>query len=75
MTLSKKPIALNIICEKVNKYEYKLASEDMELIFLNCFEYHPHNTSDAKAGMRLQAFSYSGLKTWTSCHTWECGSS
>ncbi|XP_066198096.1 bromodomain adjacent to zinc finger domain protein 1A isoform X2 [Saccopteryx leptura] len=55
----KKPIALNIIREKVNKCEYKLASEfidDIELMFSNCFEYNPRNTSEAKAGMRLQAF-------------------
>ncbi|KAM8783060.1 bromodomain adjacent to zinc finger domain protein 1A isoform 2-T2 [Rhynchonycteris naso] len=55
----KKPIALNIIREKVNKCEYKLASEfidDIELMFSNCFEYNPRNTSEAKAGMRLQTF-------------------
>ncbi|XP_004867628.1 bromodomain adjacent to zinc finger domain protein 1A [Heterocephalus glaber] len=55
----KKPIALNIIREKVNKCEYKLASEfiaDIELMFSNCFEYNPRNTSEAKAGARLQAF-------------------
>ncbi|XP_032618737.1 bromodomain adjacent to zinc finger domain protein 1A isoform X1 [Chelonoidis abingdonii] len=55
----KKPIALNIIREKVNKCEYKLASEfieDIELMFSNCFEYNPRNTSEAKAGIRLQAF-------------------
>ncbi|XP_043840631.1 bromodomain adjacent to zinc finger domain protein 1A [Dromiciops gliroides] len=55
----KKPIALNIIREKVNKCEYKLASEfieDVELMFSNCFEYNPRNTSEAKAGTRLQAF-------------------
>ncbi|KAM5176466.1 bromodomain adjacent to zinc finger domain protein 1A isoform 3-T3 [Callospermophilus lateralis] len=55
----KKPIALNIIREKVNKCEYKLASEfidDIELMFSNCFEYNPRNTSEAKAGSRLQAF-------------------
>ncbi|XP_062432001.1 bromodomain adjacent to zinc finger domain protein 1A isoform X2 [Rhea pennata] len=55
----KKPIALNIIREKVNKCEYKLASEfieDIELMFSNCFEYNPRNTSEAKAGTRLQAF-------------------
>uniref|UniRef100_A0A8C8VNZ0 Bromodomain adjacent to zinc finger domain protein 1A n=1 Tax=Pelusios castaneus TaxID=367368 RepID=A0A8C8VNZ0_9SAUR len=55
----KKPIALNIIREKVNKCEYKLASEfieDVELMFSNCFEYNPRNTSEAKAGIRLQAF-------------------
>ncbi|XP_019407199.1 PREDICTED: bromodomain adjacent to zinc finger domain protein 1A, partial [Crocodylus porosus] len=55
----KKPIALNIIREKVNKCEYKLASEfieDIELMFANCFEYNPRNTSEAKAGTRLQAF-------------------
>ncbi|XP_063146106.1 bromodomain adjacent to zinc finger domain protein 1A [Candoia aspera] len=55
----KKPIALNIIREKVNKCEYKVASEfieDVELMFSNCFEYNPRNTSEAKAGTRLQAF-------------------
>ncbi|XP_042311899.1 bromodomain adjacent to zinc finger domain protein 1A [Sceloporus undulatus] len=55
----KRPIALNIIREKVNKCEYKLASEfieDVELMFSNCFEYNPRNTSEAKAGTRLQAF-------------------
>ncbi|KAF6128958.1 bromodomain adjacent to zinc finger domain 1A [Phyllostomus discolor] len=55
----KKPIALNIIREKVNKCEYKFASEfidDIELMFSNCFEYNPRNTSEAKAGTRLQAF-------------------
>ncbi|GAB1297436.1 Bromodomain adjacent to zinc finger domain protein 1A [Apodemus speciosus] len=55
----KKPIALNIIREKVNKCEYKLASEfidDIELMFSNCFEYNPRNTSEARAGTRLQAF-------------------
>ncbi|NXW94953.1 BAZ1A protein, partial [Alopecoenas beccarii] len=55
----KKPIALNIIREKVNKCEYKYASEfidDIELMFSNCFEYNPRNTSEAKAGTRLQAF-------------------
>ncbi|XP_006891637.1 PREDICTED: bromodomain adjacent to zinc finger domain protein 1A [Elephantulus edwardii] len=54
----KKPIALNIIREKVNKCEYKLASEfidDIELMFSNCFEYNPRNTSEAKAGTRLQS--------------------
>ncbi|XP_028725543.1 bromodomain adjacent to zinc finger domain protein 1A isoform X1 [Peromyscus leucopus] len=58
----KKPIALNIIREKVNKCEYKLASEfidDIELMFSNCFEYNPRNTSEAKAGTRLQAFFHS----------------
>ncbi|KAG8126266.1 putative Bromodomain adjacent to zinc finger domain protein [Naja naja] len=55
----KKPIALNIIREKVNKCEYKVASEfieDVELMFSNCFEYNARNTSEAKAGTRLQAF-------------------
>uniref|UniRef100_A0A8D2L7U3 Bromodomain adjacent to zinc finger domain protein 1A n=1 Tax=Varanus komodoensis TaxID=61221 RepID=A0A8D2L7U3_VARKO len=55
----KRPIALNIIREKVNKCEYKLASEfieDIELMFSNCFEYNQRNTSEAKAGTRLQAF-------------------
>uniref|UniRef100_A0A8C5WYW1 Bromodomain adjacent to zinc finger domain protein 1A n=2 Tax=Laticauda laticaudata TaxID=8630 RepID=A0A8C5WYW1_LATLA len=55
----KKPVALNIIREKVNKCEYKVASEfieDVELMFSNCFEYNARNTSEAKAGTRLQAF-------------------
>lgn len=30
--------------------------EDIELMFANCFEYNPRNTSEAKAGTRLQAF-------------------
>lgn len=30
--------------------------EDIELMFSNCFEYNPRNTSEAKAGTRLQAF-------------------
>uniref|UniRef100_H0WKB5 Bromodomain adjacent to zinc finger domain protein 1A n=1 Tax=Otolemur garnettii TaxID=30611 RepID=H0WKB5_OTOGA len=62
----KKPIALNIIREKVNKCEYKLASEfidDIELMFSNCFEYNPRNTSEAKAGIRLQAFFIFRLKS------------
>ncbi|KAK2499514.1 hypothetical protein MC885_000699, partial [Smutsia gigantea] len=44
----KKPIALNIIREKF--------IDDIELMFSNCFEYNPRNTSEAKAGTRLQAF-------------------
>nr|XP_033807234.1 bromodomain adjacent to zinc finger domain protein 1A [Geotrypetes seraphini]XP_033807235.1 bromodomain adjacent to zinc finger domain protein 1A [Geotrypetes seraphini]XP_033807236.1 bromodomain adjacent to zinc finger domain protein 1A [Geotrypetes seraphini] len=58
----KHPIALNVIREKVNKCEYKLASEfinDIELMFSNCFEYNPHHTNEAKAGARLQAFFFS----------------
>ncbi|KAF3830749.1 hypothetical protein GH733_004749 [Mirounga leonina] len=43
----KKPIALNIIPEFI---------DDIELMFSNCFEYNPRNTSEAKAGTRLQAF-------------------
>lgn len=30
--------------------------DDIELMFSNCFEYNPRNTSEAKAGTRLQAF-------------------
>jgi hypothetical protein len=30
--------------------------DDIELMFSNCFEYNPRNTSEAKAGSRLQAF-------------------
>ncbi|XP_056401374.1 bromodomain adjacent to zinc finger domain protein 1A [Hyla sarda] len=55
----KRPIALNIIREKVNKCEYKSAYEflaDVELMFSNCFEYNPVNSNEAKAGVRLQAF-------------------
>lgn len=58
----KRPIALNIIREKVNKCEYKIASEfidDIELMFANCFEYNPVQTSEAKAGARLQVFFHS----------------
>ncbi|MEE6493196.1 hypothetical protein FKM82_016759 [Ascaphus truei] len=54
-----KPIALNIIREKVNKCEYKLASEfteDIELMLSNCFEYNHLNSNEAKAGLRLQSF-------------------
>ncbi|XP_073410330.1 bromodomain adjacent to zinc finger domain protein 1A-like, partial [Dendrobates tinctorius] len=55
----KKPIALNIIREKVNKCEYKSASEfvaDIELMFSNCFEYNNVDSNEAKAGVRLQSF-------------------
>ncbi|XP_064421034.1 bromodomain adjacent to zinc finger domain protein 1A [Latimeria chalumnae] len=58
----KNPIALNIIREKVNNCEYKLASkfvEDIELMFSNCFEYNSRHTNEAKAGARLQAFFHS----------------
>ncbi|RXM94355.1 E2F-associated phosphoprotein [Acipenser ruthenus] len=57
-----KPIALNIIREKVNSCEYHMASdfiEDVELMFANCLEYNPRNTNEAKAGVRLQAFFHS----------------
>ena len=30
--------------------------DDIELMFSNCFEYNPRNTSEARAGTRLQAF-------------------
>ncbi|CAJ0944334.1 unnamed protein product [Ranitomeya imitator] len=55
----KTPIALNIIREKVNKCEYKSASEfvaDIELMFSNCFEYNNIDSNEAKAGVRLQSF-------------------
>ncbi|KAG8560770.1 hypothetical protein GDO81_015120 [Engystomops pustulosus] len=55
----KRPIALNIIREKVNKCEYKTASEfvaDVELMFSNCFEYNHVTSNEAKAGVRLQSF-------------------
>lgn len=61
----KKPIALSIIREKVNNCEYKTASEfvdDVKLMFSNCFEYNPSNTSEAQAGTRLQAFFHSELQ-------------
>ncbi|XP_075048799.1 bromodomain adjacent to zinc finger domain protein 1A isoform X2 [Mixophyes fleayi] len=54
-----RPIALNIIREKVNKCEYKSASEfveDIELMFSNCFEYNHVNSNEAKAGIRLRSF-------------------
>nr|DBA14261.1 TPA: hypothetical protein GDO54_005255 [Pyxicephalus adspersus] len=55
----KKPIALNIIREKVNKCEYNSAIEfveDVQLMFYNCFEYNHLNSNEAKAGVRLQSF-------------------
>ncbi|KAM8921713.1 bromodomain adjacent to zinc finger domain protein 1A isoform 5-T5 [Pelodytes ibericus] len=54
-----RPIALNLIREKVNKCEYKSASEfveDVELMFSNCFEYNHFNSNEARAGVRLQSF-------------------
>ncbi|XP_063803947.1 bromodomain adjacent to zinc finger domain protein 1A [Pseudophryne corroboree] len=54
-----RPIALNIIREKVNKCEYKSASEfvrDVELMFSNCFEYNHVESNEAKAGIRLRSF-------------------
>lgn len=60
-----KPIALSIIRERVNNCEYKTASEyigDVELMFSNCLEYNPPNTTEAKAGVRLQDFFHSELK-------------
>ncbi|XP_060790357.1 bromodomain adjacent to zinc finger domain protein 1A isoform X3 [Neoarius graeffei] len=60
-----KPIALSIIRERVNNCEYQTASEyidDVELMFSNCLEYNPHNTTEAKAGIRLQAFFHSELQ-------------
>lgn len=61
----KKPIALSTIREKVNNCEYQTAAEyieDVELMFSNCLEYNPHNTNEAKAGLRLQAFFHSELQ-------------
>ncbi|XP_017331444.1 bromodomain adjacent to zinc finger domain protein 1A isoform X2 [Ictalurus punctatus] len=61
----KKPIALSIIREKVNNCEYQTALEyvnDVELMFSNCLEYNPRNTTEAKAGVRLQAFFHSELQ-------------
>lgn len=55
----KRPIALNIIREKVNKCEYKSAYEfvaDVELMFSNCFEYNNVNSNEAKSAVRLQSF-------------------
>ncbi|XP_069772864.1 bromodomain adjacent to zinc finger domain protein 1A isoform X2 [Narcine bancroftii] len=61
----KKPVALNIIREKLNRCEYNFASDfidDVELMFTNCFEYNPRNTSEAKAGMKLQAFFHNRVE-------------
>ncbi|XP_069049136.1 bromodomain adjacent to zinc finger domain protein 1A [Lepisosteus oculatus] len=58
----RKPIALNVIREKVNNCEYKTASEfieDVELMFTNCLEYNPRSTNEAKAGVRLQVYFHS----------------
>lgn len=38
--------------------------DDIELMFSNCFEYNPRNTSEAKAELGFKHFSYSGSKTW-----------
>lgn len=61
----KKPVALNIIREKLNRCEYNFALDfidDVELMFTNCFEYNPRNTSEAKAGMKLQAFFHNQVE-------------
>uniref|UniRef100_A0A4W3GM20 Bromodomain adjacent to zinc finger domain protein 1A n=1 Tax=Callorhinchus milii TaxID=7868 RepID=A0A4W3GM20_CALMI len=61
----KKPVALNIIREKLNRCQYNYASDfidDVELMFTNCFEYNPRNTSEAKAGMKLQAFFHNQVE-------------
>ncbi|XP_046711822.1 bromodomain adjacent to zinc finger domain protein 1A isoform X3 [Silurus meridionalis] len=61
----KKPIALSIIREKVNNCDYQTASEyvdDVELMFSNCLDYNPRSTTEAKAGIRLQAFFHSELQ-------------
>uniref|UniRef100_A0A2K6MPL0 Bromodomain adjacent to zinc finger domain protein 1A n=1 Tax=Rhinopithecus bieti TaxID=61621 RepID=A0A2K6MPL0_RHIBE len=56
------PIALNIIRENFIVIFFALFPflaefiDDIELMFSNCFEYNPRNTSEAKAGTRLQAF-------------------
>ncbi|XP_068110141.1 bromodomain adjacent to zinc finger domain protein 1A isoform X2 [Hyperolius riggenbachi] len=58
----RKPIALNIIREKVNKCEYNSASEfldDVQLMFSNCFEYNKVDSNEANAGHRLQSFFFS----------------
>lgn len=36
--------------------------DDVELMFSNCLEYNPRNTTEAKAGIRLQAFFHSELQ-------------
>ncbi|KAM9354471.1 bromodomain adjacent to zinc finger domain protein 1A isoform 1-T2 [Pholidichthys leucotaenia] len=59
-----KPIALCTIRERVNNYEYQTAGEyisDVELMFSNCLQYNPQNTTEAKAGVRLQQFFHSEL--------------
>ncbi|XP_078089879.1 bromodomain adjacent to zinc finger domain protein 1A [Mustelus asterias] len=61
----KKPVALNVIREKLNRCEYNFALDfidDVELMFTNCFEYNPRNTSEAKAGMKLQAFFHNQVE-------------
>ncbi|KAM6912794.1 bromodomain adjacent to zinc finger domain protein 1A [Xenentodon cancila] len=61
----KKPIALSIIREKVNNYEYQTAGDfisDVELMFYNCLQYNPRHTNEAKAGQRLQQFFHSELR-------------
>ncbi|XP_062906195.1 bromodomain adjacent to zinc finger domain protein 1A [Mobula hypostoma] len=61
----KNPVALNIIREKLNRCEYNFASDfidDVELMFTNCFEYNPRNTSEAKAGIKLQAFFHNQVE-------------
>ncbi|KAM9708571.1 bromodomain adjacent to zinc finger domain protein 1A isoform 1-T3 [Menidia menidia] len=60
----KKPIALSIIREKVNNFQYQTAGEfisDVELMFANCLQYNPRHTNEAKAGHRLQQFFHSEL--------------
>ncbi|KAM5129614.1 bromodomain adjacent to zinc finger domain protein 1A [Mantella aurantiaca] len=55
----RKPIALNIIREKVNKCAYNSATEfieDVKLMFSNCFEYNQPDSNEANAGLRLQSF-------------------
>ncbi|XP_038646172.1 bromodomain adjacent to zinc finger domain protein 1A [Scyliorhinus canicula] len=61
----KKPVALNIIREKLNRCVYNFASDfidDVELMFTNCFEYNPRNTTEAKAGLKLQAFFHNQVE-------------
>ncbi|XP_032803857.2 bromodomain adjacent to zinc finger domain protein 1A isoform X3 [Petromyzon marinus] len=57
----KKPIALNVIREKLNSWEYASSADflsDVDLLFRNCFDYNPQHTNEAKAGERLQAYFF-----------------
>ncbi|KAF7641589.1 hypothetical protein LDENG_00276740 [Lucifuga dentata] len=60
----RKPMALSIIREKLNNCEYQTAVDyvaDVDLMFLNCLQYNPRHTNEAKAGQRLQSFFHSEL--------------